>query len=176
VFLCFGILPVSSDAPTFALHFLPFMAANQLLFLVSSRGIRTWRGQQYSLALFPVWIRATITAAASVLLRRPLAFAVTPKVRPAGAVPLRPIRVQLATAVVLVVATGIGVVRLLLGVGEPIGTLVNTFWAAFDLAALGVLVRAVRYHGFPVEKEEDEWTSDSSSASTASPCCGSAAR
>ena len=54
---------------------------NHLHFRLSDRGIPTWRGQQYSLALFPIWIRACTTAARNVWFGRPLDFAVTPKVR-----------------------------------------------------------------------------------------------
>jgi len=57
------------------------MVLNQLLFLVAARGVPTWRGQQYSLALFPVWIKACTTAFNNVVFGRPLDFAVTPKTR-----------------------------------------------------------------------------------------------
>ncbi|WP_241987762.1 glycosyltransferase [Cryobacterium sp. TMT1-66-1] len=148
VFLCFGILPVNTTALEFFLRFLPFMIANQLLFILSSHGISTWRGQQYSLALFPVWIKATTTAVANVVFHRPLGFAVTPKTRQEGAAPWHLIRPQIIVAIVLVVATIIGVTRLALGVGEPIGTFVNLAWVVFDLVILSVLVPAARYQGF----------------------------
>ena len=51
------------------MHFAPYIVVNQLLFLVVGYGVKTWRGQQYSLALFPLWIRACGTAAANVWLR-----------------------------------------------------------------------------------------------------------
>jgi cellulose synthase (UDP-forming) len=148
VFLCFGVLPVSSDAVVFAWHFLPFFALNQLLFLVARRGASTRRGRQYSMALFPVWIRATLSAVENVVLRRPLAFVVTPKTRQEHRVQLGLVRWQLVAAIALVLAAVAGTTRLALGVGEPIGTAVNLVWVAFDLATLGVLVPAVRYRGF----------------------------
>jgi cellulose synthase (UDP-forming) len=147
VFLCFGILPVSTTAWDFFLHFLPWMIANQLLFLVAARGIPTWRGQQYSLALFPVWIRATTSAIANVCFGRPLDFIVTPKSRQAVGPQLRLVMPQLVVACVLVAASAVGVTRLVLGVGEPIGTAVNLVWVAFDLLILSVLIGAVRYRG-----------------------------
>ena len=147
VFLCFGILPVNTTALEFFLRFLPFMVANQILFIISSHGISTWRGQQYSLALFPVWIKATTTAVANVVFHRPLGFAVTPKTRQAGAAPWHLIRPQIVVGIVLVLATIIGVTRLLLGLGEPIGTFVNLAWVVFDLLILSVLVPAVRFQG-----------------------------
>ncbi|WP_240607040.1 glycosyltransferase [Cryobacterium aureum] len=147
VFLCFGILPVNTTALEFFLRFLPFMVANQILFVISSHGISTWRGQQYSLALFPVWIKATTTAVANVVFHRPLGFVVTPKTRQAGANPWHLILPQIAVAVVLIVSTIIGGTRLALGLGEPIGTLVNVAWVVFDLLILSVLVPAVRFQG-----------------------------
>ena len=79
LFLTAGVLPVNSYAAPFFLRFLPFMVVNQILFVVASRGLPTWRGQQYTLALFPVWIKACVTAAANVYAGVPLDFAVTPK-------------------------------------------------------------------------------------------------
>ena len=147
VFLCFGILPVSSLAAEFFLHFLPFMIANQLLFSLAGRGMRTWRGQQFSLALFPVWIVAVGSAVANVYFNKPLSFVVTEKTRQSGS-QWHLIRPQIIVAGILVIALVTGVVRLALGLGEPIGTLVNIAWVIFDLVILSVLVPAARYRGF----------------------------
>lgn len=155
LFLIFGVLPVNSYAAPFFLRFLPFMVANQLLFVIASRGLPTWRGQQYTLALFPLWIQSCVSAAANVLGGRPLNFAVTPKVRThAGRRDLRRIRWQIAMAAVLVVAVVAGVIRLALQHAEVIGTVVNIGWVGFDLVALSVLVGAVRYRGYTEEEEE----------------------
>jgi cellulose synthase (UDP-forming) len=148
VFLCFGILPVKSTALVYFLHFLPFMLANQLLFFVASRGKTTWRGQQYSLALYPVWIKATITAAISVIFRRGLNFAVTPKERQQGAHPWNLVSVQIASAGLLIFSSIVGIVRIVLGVGEPIGTAINIAWVTLNLANFSVLVQAVVYQGY----------------------------
>jgi cellulose synthase (UDP-forming) len=163
IFLLFGILPVSTTALEFFLRFLPFMVLNQLLFLVAGRGVPTWRGQQYSLALFPVWIQATTSAFANVFLRRPLTFSVTPKTRQAGGGAWRLIVPQVIVAALLALATVVGVVRLLLGIGEPIGTTVNVFWVVFDLAALSALLSAVRYRGFPATAEDSDVDLDAAS-------------
>lgn len=154
IFLCFGVLPVNTTALQFFLRFLPFMVANQLMFAIAGRGVSTWRGQQYSLALFPVWIEATTSAIANVFFGRPLTFIVTPKVRGAYRPQWRLITPQIIVSVALVLATVIGITRLLMGVGEPIGTAVNLGWAAFDLVVLSVLVPAVRYRGFDNKQEE----------------------
>ena len=148
VFLCFGILPVSTTAWEFFLRFLPFMAINQLMFAFAGHGVATWRGQQYSLALFPVWIAATTTAIANVYFHRPLGFVVTPKVRQEDGPRWRLIAPQIGVAVALVLAAIIGTARLVLGVGEPIGTAVNLAWVVFDLIVLSVLVPAVLYRGY----------------------------
>jgi cellulose synthase (UDP-forming) len=152
VFLCFGVLPVDSSAEEFFLRFLPFMLVNQVLFLVSSRGVSTWRGQQYSLALFPIWIRAVTSAVANVCFGRPLGFVVTSKTRQEGN-QWGLVRVQLVLAGALLLSTVIGVTRLVLGVGEPIGTLVNVAWVVFDLVVLSVLVPAARFQGFESKEE-----------------------
>lgn len=156
LFLVFGVLPVNSYAAPFFLRFLPFMIANQLLFVIASRGLPTWRGQQYTLALFPLWIQACVSAAANVFGGVPLNFAVTPKVGTSSRRwDLRRIRWQIVTAVVLVAAVIAGLVRLLLQGAEAVGTLVNIGWVGFDLVALSVLVGAVRYRGYATEEEEE---------------------
>jgi cellulose synthase (UDP-forming) len=150
-FLCFGVLPAVADPAAFLLRFLPFLLASRLLFLVGSRGIPTRRGRQYSAALFPVWIRATVTAAANVFFARPLDFVVTPKTRQRTANPLRLVWPQLAVAILLVISVPVGVARVALGVADPVPVLINVAWVAVDLAALGVLVTALRYRGYGKE-------------------------
>lgn len=154
IFLCFGVLPVNTTAGQFFLRFLPFMLANQVLFAFAGHGVSTWRGQQYSLALFPVWIEATTSAVANVLFGRPLTFIVTPKVRGEYRAQWSLITPQIIVSVALAIAAVIGIARLVLGVGEPIGTAVNLAWVAFDLAVLSVLVPAVRYRGFDYKQED----------------------
>ncbi|MBT2512612.1 glycosyltransferase family 2 protein [Arthrobacter sp. ISL-30] len=156
VYLAFGVLPVSSLSTDFFIRFIPFMLANQLLFWVAGRGIKTWRGQQYSLALFPTWIKACTTAARNVWFGRPLGFAVTPKARQSGGPGWSLIRPQIVVSALLVVALIVGVARLAAGLLEPVGTLVNVVWVAFDLVVMSVLFRAVRYKGFiPEERNAD---------------------
>ncbi|WP_245827929.1 glycosyltransferase [Sinomonas mesophila] len=148
VYLLVGVLPVHALSTDFFARFIPFMALNQTLFLIAANGVPTWRGQQYSLALFPTWIRACTTAAANVWFGRPLGFAVTPKTRQAGSRPLRLLWAQAIAALLLAVAVLLGLVRWFLGLGEGIGTLVNVAWAFYDLLLLSVLVGAANYRGF----------------------------
>lgn len=149
IFLCFGVLPVTAWSVDFFARFIPFFLASQLQFLVAARGVRTWRGQQYALALFPVWIKAVWTAVANVWFGRPLGFAVTPKVRPDGTPSQwRLVWPQLLAMVLLVVAALIGVVRMSMGLSWWVGTVVNLAWVAYDLVVLSVVVQALRYRGF----------------------------
>ncbi len=161
VYLVFGVLPVNAYGLTFLSFFLPYMLINQLLFYVVGRGRRTWRGHQYSLALFPIWIRACVTAAANVLFKRPLGFVVTPKTKTERTgFPYRLVAPQLITAVLLVLAVVVGVVRVWSGSSDSvIGTAVNTGWIAYDLIALSVIWQAARYHGPDADNPPKEITS-----------------
>ncbi|WP_018760854.1 glycosyltransferase family 2 protein [Arthrobacter sp. 135MFCol5.1] len=159
IYLLLGILPVSSLSWDFFIRFIPFMVVNQLLFAVAGRGIPTWRGQQYSLALFPTWIKACTTAARNVWFGRPLGFAVTPKARQTGGPSWSLIRPQIVVSVLLAVAAVVGIIRLATGLAEPLGTLVNVIWVVFDLVVMSILVRAVLYKGYepaaePATREE----------------------
>jgi len=149
IFLCFGVLPVTAWTVDFFARFIPFFLASQLLFVVAARGVKTWRGQQYALALFPVWIKAVWTAVANVWFGRPLGFAVTPKVRPDGTPSQwRLVWPQLLAMALLVVAAVIGIVRASLGLSLWVGTTVNLLWVGYDLVVLSVVVQALRYRGF----------------------------
>jgi cellulose synthase (UDP-forming) len=158
IYLVLGVLPVTSLSPDFFWRFIPFMVVNQLLFLVVGRGVPTWRGQQYSLALFPTWIKACTTAARNVWFGRPLGFAVTPKVRQDGGPPWHLIRPQLVVMVLLVVALVVGLARLATGLSEPLGTLVNVVWVVFDLVVMSVLLKAARYRGHEPDEPDERKT------------------
>jgi cellulose synthase (UDP-forming) len=146
-YLCFGVRPVHSYGLTFLLLFLPYVAANQLLFFVVGYGVKTWRGHQYSLALFPVWIRACLTAGANVWFGRPLGFVVTPKTRQeCSGFPWRLVWPQVVATVVMVVACLIGVVRLWLHAeASTVGTAVNVAWVGYDLLVMSIIYRAAVY-------------------------------
>ncbi|VTR78244.1 glycosyltransferase family 2 protein [Cellulomonas hominis] len=155
IFLCFGVLPVTAWTVDFFARFIPFFLASQLLFLVAARGVKTWRGQQYALALFPVWIKAVWTAAANVWFKRPLGFAVTPKVRPDGAPSQwRLVWPQLLAMVLLGVSVVIGIVRAALGLSWWVGTAVNIVWVVYDMVVLSVVVQALRYRGYTPAADE----------------------
>lgn len=147
LYLCFGVLPVKAFSTKYFYHFIPFMVANQLLFLVVSRGISTWRGQQYSLALFPIWLKAVSSAIRNVYFHHPLAFVVTPKTGQGVRNEWRLVKYQIVVAIILVIAAAIGILRLVKGLSEPIGTFVNVAWVMWDLGLMSILVPALRYRG-----------------------------
>ncbi|GAB3435568.1 glycosyltransferase family protein [Flindersiella endophytica] len=146
IYLCFGVLPVRSFGIEFIAHFVPYFVVNQLLFLVVGYGFRTWRGHQYSVALFPLWIQACVTAAANVWFGRPLGFAVTPKTRQHyQGFAWRSILPQLVAIALLVVACVAGVARLLTGNASALGVSVNLVWSVYNLVILSVVFQAARY-------------------------------
>ncbi|EYT61720.1 cellulose synthase [Dietzia sp. UCD-THP] len=148
IYLTLGVLPVQAWSVDFFARLIPFLVLSQLLFFIAGRGNPTWRGQQYSLALFPVWIAACWTAARNVYFGKPLDFAVTPKTRQGeDATPWYLFRPQLIVMAFLVVAAVIGVVRLYLGAISVLGVTANLVWVVFDLFILSVVIRAARYRG-----------------------------
>jgi len=147
LYLLFGIVPVRAYSTDFFWHLLPYLLASHLLLAVVGWGLPTWRGQQYSLALFPLWIQATVTSAADVFFGRRLSFTVTPKTRRAGR-HVSLVAPQLAMIAVLGLAMVIGLFRLLTGqAADGLGTLVNVVWASYDLLILSVVIEALLYRG-----------------------------
>lgn len=149
VYLTIGVLPVNALSFDFFVRLIPFLIINQLLFFVVANGRKTWRGQQYSLALFPVWIKSFTTAFGNVFLGRSLDFAVTPKTRRESTGPAwHLIRPQLWAIGLLVLAMVAGVVRMAVGQANVPGALFNMVWVAFDLLIFSVIIKAARYQGF----------------------------
>jgi cellulose synthase (UDP-forming) len=149
LYLGFGVLPVRALSSAFFLRLLPFLVVNQALFWVVGRGRHTWRGQQYALALFPIWIRSVTSALGNVLFGRSLDFAVTPKTKQTTTrTPWYLVRPQLFAMALLVAAAAVGIARWATGSAGTVATAVNLAWVAFDLCLLYVVVPAVRYRGF----------------------------
>jgi cellulose synthase (UDP-forming) len=148
IYMTIGVQPVSAYSVDFFVRLVPFLLVNQLLFFVVGRGSSTWRGQQYSLALFPVWIKACTSAFRNVYLGQSLTFAVTPKTRQGDSdTPWHLVKPQLIVMAALVIASCIGVLRLTLGQASVLGVSVNLFWLLFDLVIFSVVIQAVRYRG-----------------------------
>jgi cellulose synthase (UDP-forming) len=153
LYLLFGLLPVNALSADFFWHLVPYLLLNQVLFVVIGWGMPTWRGQQYSLALFPLWIKAVTTAIGNTYFGHKLGFVVTPKTRQGGMY-LNLVRPQLMMMVLLAGACVFGLARLALGLtddGLPI--IVNIFWACYDLVMLSVVLDAATYQPDIPEKE-----------------------
>jgi cellulose synthase (UDP-forming) len=145
LFLLFGWMPVSAFSTEFFWRIIPYLLVNQALFWVVGRGLPKWRGQQYSLALFPVWIQAVTSAVGNVVFKRKLGFVVTPKTRQGGA-SLRLIWPQILVVILLVVSCAYGLVRLAIGATDnTTAILINVGWSIYDIAALSILFVAIRY-------------------------------
>ncbi|MEP7737807.1 glycosyltransferase family 2 protein [Nocardioides sp. 31GB23] len=149
IYLTIGVLPVKALSTDFFARLVPFLIVNQLLFLVVANGRPTWRGQQYSLALFPVWIKSFTSAFGNVFLHRDLDFAVTPKTKQADTGPAwHLVRPQLWAMGLLLGAMVVGVVRIAVGQADVFGSVFNMVWVVFDLAIFSIIIRAARYRGY----------------------------
>lgn len=151
IYLTLGVLPVHAFSLGFFARLVPFLLINQLLFLIVADGRPTWRGQQYSLALFPVWITSVTSAFGNVFLHRDLGFAVTPKERRASAARWDLVRPQLCAMGLLVLSIVAGCIRVAMGRAHPLGTAFNIAWVIFDLVVFSVIIQAVRYRGYEPE-------------------------
>jgi cellulose synthase (UDP-forming) len=141
IFLFFGLSPVRAWNVDFFLRFVPFYLLNRLMFYVAAEGVDVKRGEQYNLALFPLWIKAVV----GVFTKREVGFSVTPKTRQTGNfLPL--IKVQLGTLVITVAGMVYAALGLALGWrADYVGILVNAFWGCYNIWQLLILVRAARY-------------------------------
>ena len=138
VYLLTGIAPVTTYSLEFFRRIVPYLLFNQLMFIYATWGLQTWRGQQYNVALFPIWLRALF----SVISGRSLTFAVTPKTRQRG-VYLHLIYPQLVIASLTVLAIMYGALRLILGwSGEVTGIGMNIFWGSYNLLMLSAILWA----------------------------------
>ena len=165
VYLMIGVLPVQALSTEFFLRLVPFLVVNQLLFWLVADGRPTWRGQQYSLALFPVWIQSFTSAFGNVFLKRPLDFAVTPKTKQEPTGPAwHLVRPQLWAMGLLVAAMGVGVIRILAGQANTAGAVFNMVWVAFDLLIFSVIIKAARYRGFEPPPDPPDPSTDTATA------------
>jgi len=146
--LAFGVIPVTAYSLDFFARFLPFLVLNQLLFWVVAAGRPTWRGAQYSLALFPVWIESVTSAVKNVFFGQPLGFRVTSKTRVENGRPRWDlVKPQLYVMAALVVALIVVGIRIAVGQAEGIAPYVNIVWVIYDLAVFSIIIRAVLYRG-----------------------------
>lgn len=134
-----------------------YLVFNQLLFLVIGYGKRTWRGTQYSLALFPLWIRATLTAFANVVFHRPLGFVATPPTKQERSRPPWGLIWPQLTAMVLLVTSGaVGITRYAMGIASSdlLSLAVNLVWIVIDLVILSVVISAATCAGHGAQQQK----------------------
>jgi cellulose synthase (UDP-forming) len=154
--LSFGVIPVQAYSVDFFARLIPFLILNQALFWVVAAGRPTWRGQQYSLALFPVWIEAVTSAFQNVYRGKPLGFRVTPKTRQVSTGPRWDlVKPQLWAMGALVAALVLIGIRYATGQAAGIAPLVNTAWVIFDLVIFSIVIRAVLYPGPALSTQEE---------------------
>ncbi|HEY3293290.1 MAG TPA: glycosyltransferase family 2 protein [Candidatus Nanopelagicaceae bacterium] len=147
LYLSFGVLPLKAYSTTFLLHFVPFIIANQLLFVLVSQGVTKWRAQQYGFALFPVWLEALINAVRNVHFHQNLPQEVLPPTVRGIRHEWQFIKYQIGLFIVLIFAVVLGILRLTWGRNESIATIVNVIWAFWDIGLLGILIPTLRYRG-----------------------------
>ncbi|MBV9323200.1 MAG: glycosyltransferase [Chloroflexi bacterium] len=149
LYLFFGWLPITAYSFDFFVRIIPYLVVNQLLFTAFGWGLNTWRGQQNSLAMWPIWVTALVTSVRNVYFGTPLGFVVTPKTRLHGGAllsRLRLVRAQLVCIVVLICAAIWGLLRLTTGAaGDMVAVLVNVGWILYDLAMLSAVLDAATF-------------------------------
>ena len=125
--LLFGIQPLDDlSAAEFILHFGPYFVASMAIAVFASKGSYTFRALALRVATFGVHIRAL----SDVLLRRPPAFAVTPK-RRVRRRQLRSIAPSIVFAVLLVASIVIGLAK-----DRDAATVNNAAFAGIHLVVL----------------------------------------
>jgi cellulose synthase (UDP-forming) len=141
VFLISGIAPIKAWNLTFFALFLPFFILNRWMFHIAAEGLEVQRGEQYNLALFPLWIKAVV----GVFSGKNIAFMVTPKTRQSGNF-LGLIKVQLGIIFLIVASIIWAILGVAMGARQDLfGILVNALWGCYNVWQLSALVRASLY-------------------------------
>lgn len=140
-FLLTGIAPVIGWTLDFGIRFIPFFIVNKVMFRLVTSGLSTRRTEQYTLCLFPLWIRAVLGS----IFSRKVHFQVTPKQRQSGNY-LSRVSVQAVTVAISFAAIAVTVIRVAIGAqAANVGALVNVGWAIYNIATLSVILRAALY-------------------------------
>ena len=140
-FLVTGIAPVNAWTLDFVFRFVPFFIVNKAMYRLVTAGLATRRTEQYTLCLYPLWIRAVLGA----IFNKGVRFIVTPKGRQ-NRTPFSRVSVQAATAVLTLAAVAVAVTQVAVGAQSvSIGILMNVGWALYNVATLSVILRAVLY-------------------------------
>ncbi len=145
LYLAFGLAPVRAYSVEFLTYLVPLLLVNQALFALIGWGLPTWRGRQYSLALFPLWLQAVWTTVGNVCFGQTLGFVVTPKTRQAGRqLPL--VVPQLVMMALLISSMVAGLAGLAMGWRSDLGPVcINIVWASYDVLLLSVVLVAATH-------------------------------
>ena len=137
VYLFTGVSPVNAYSADFFQRLLPYLLLNQFMFIYATRGLSTWRGQQYQVSLFPIWLNAFF----SVIREKKLGFKVTPKTRQGG-IYLHLIKPQLAISLATIVGILFGIIALWNGSSrDTTSVIVNIIWGLYNLWMLSAIIR-----------------------------------
>lgn len=139
IYLFTGVPPVVSYTVPYFERLIPFLIVNRIVFIIVARGIKTFRGEQHNVALFPVWIRALTSAVNNVLFGAKLAFMVTPKESTAhkrNFADLWTVWPQIAVMVATLLAVAWGLLLVATGDSRRFGILINCFWACYNIVLL----------------------------------------
>ena len=141
IYMFTGIAPVNAWSWDFMLRLIPFLLLNKILFRFVAGDIPVFRGEQYSLGLFSLWIQAVV----SVFTGKKLSFVVTPKQRQKGNyLPL--VWPQILIIVLTISAIVFGFWGYYTGMDYQLnGVLINTFWGVYNCVMLSALVKAAVY-------------------------------
>jgi cellulose synthase (UDP-forming) len=141
LYLFFGLSAVSSWSIGFLARLLPLLILNRLLSAYVTHGLNVRRSEEYSLALFPLWIQAVISVFSGMNLK----FTVTAKQRQSGNY-LRLVWAQVTMVVLTVAAAIYGLVSLWTGSNLNLyGVLINAFWGLYNVMPLSRIIRAAFY-------------------------------
>ncbi len=137
-------MPIKAFGTDFLMHFVPVYLINRLTFIAIAWGIsasEVWRSEQYSTALFPLFIQSVW----SVFLKRPLTFQVTPKQRQSG-IYLKLVWPQVTIFSLLVLGMLWNAGQLLMHqTAVPSTYWVNAGWSLYSLCLLWSVIRAATW-------------------------------
>ena len=140
-YLFFGFSAVSSWSIGFIARLLPLIVLTNFLHAYVTHGLNVRRSEEYSLALFPLWIQAVVSVFSGMQLK----FSVTSKQRQSGNY-LRLVWAQLTIAVLTIAACIYGLVSLWQGWNPNVyGVLINVFWGIYNILPLSRIIRAAVY-------------------------------
>ncbi|MCB0104116.1 MAG: glycosyltransferase [Anaerolineales bacterium] len=140
-YLLFGFSAVSSWSIGFVARLLPVVVLTNFLHAYVTHGLNVRRSEEYSLALFPLWIQAVISVFSGMQLK----FSVTPKQRQSGNY-LRLVWPQMTIVAITIFASIYGLVSLWQGWNTNVyGVLINVFWGIYNTLPLSRIIRAAVY-------------------------------